>query len=62
MIGIGIPSFGPVTSAGDGSVWPGVVAAIVLVAVLAATIWTCVRNRPAHLDDPQEDSVALMAA
>ena len=62
MIGIGIPSFAPVTSAGDGVVWPGVVAAIVLLAVLMAAIWTYVRSRPAHVVDPQDDSVALKAA
>ena len=62
MIGIGIPTFGPITSAGDGVVWPGVVAAIVLLAVLAAAIWTYVRNRPVHLVDSQDDSVALKAA
>ena len=62
MIGIGIPSFAPVTSAGDEVVWPGVVAAIVLLAVLMAAIWTYVRARPAHVVDPQDDSVALEAA
>jgi hypothetical protein len=62
MIGIGIPTFAPVTSAGDGGVWPGVVAGIVLLAVLTAAIWTYVRNRPAHVVDSQDDSVALKAA
>jgi hypothetical protein len=62
MIGIGIPTFAPITSAGDGGVWPGVVAAIVLLAVLAAGLWTDVRIRRAHLDDSQDVSVALKAA
>jgi hypothetical protein len=45
MTGIGIPPIDPGTSAG-GSIWPGVVAAVVLVVVLGAAIWTYVRNRP----------------
>ena len=48
MIGIGIPPIDPGISGGDGSIWPGIVAAIVLVVVLTAAIWTYVRNRPAH--------------
>jgi membrane protein implicated in regulation of membrane protease activity len=32
--------------AGGGSIWPGIVAAVVLAVVFAAAIWTYVRNRP----------------
>lgn len=49
MTGIGIPPIDQVTT-GDGSIWPGIVAAVVLLAVLATAIWTYVRNRPVHTD------------
>lgn len=49
MTGIGIPPIDQVTG-GDGSIWPGIVAAIVLLVVLIVAIWTYVRNRPAHAD------------
>jgi len=45
MFGIGIPTFTPATSA-DGSVWSGVVAAVVLAVVLAFAVWTYMRSRP----------------
>jgi hypothetical protein len=62
MIGIGIPPFAPVTSAGDGGIWPGIIAVVVLLVVLTAAIWTYVRNRPAHIDRSEEDSTILKAA
>lgn len=50
MTGIGIPPIDPGISGGGGSIWAGIVAAIVLLVVLTAAIWTYVRNRPTHVD------------
>jgi hypothetical protein len=56
MLGIAIPPVLPDTSAG-GSIWPGVIAGVVLLVVLAAAIWTYVRSRPTdtirHVEDFQ---------
>ncbi|HEX6580788.1 MAG TPA: hypothetical protein VF195_07945 [Actinomycetota bacterium] len=50
MTGIGIPPIDPGITGGGGSIWPEIVAAIVLLVVFAAAIWTYIRNRPAHTD------------
>lgn len=47
MTGIGIPPIEPGTAA-DGSIWPGIIAVVVLAVVFAAAIWTYVRTRPAR--------------
>ena len=47
MTGIAIPPITP-GAAADGSVWAGVVAAIVLAAILVVTVWVYVRSRPVH--------------
>jgi hypothetical protein len=62
MTGIGIPPIDPGISGGDGSIWPGIVAAIVLLVVLTAAIWTYVRNRPAHMDRNRSKSELPKAA
>ena len=54
MIGIAIPPVIPDTSAG-GSIWPGVVAGVVLLAVLVVAIWTYVRSRPTDVDRHRGD-------
>lgn len=63
MTGIGIPPIEPGTSA-DGPLWPGVVAGIVLLVVLAAAIWTYIRTRPVHqvLEERDEPDVELLKA
>jgi hypothetical protein len=53
MLGIAIPPVVPDTSAG-GSIWPGVVAGVVLLAVLVAAIWAYVRSRPTDVDRHRE--------
>jgi hypothetical protein len=45
MTGIGIPPIDPGTGV-DGSLWPGIVAAVALAVVFGAAVWTYVRNRP----------------
>jgi hypothetical protein len=62
MTGIGIPPIDPGAVGGDGSIWPGVVAAIALFVVFAAAIWTYVRNRPAHMDRNRSKSELPKAA
>jgi hypothetical protein len=62
MTGIGIPPIDPGISGGDGSIWPGIVAAIVLLVVLTAAIWTYVRNRPTHVDQDRGQSKLPKAA
>jgi hypothetical protein len=62
MTGIGIPPIDPGTVGVDGSIWPGIVAAIALLVVLAAAIWTYIRNRPAHTDRTQSQSELPKAA
>jgi len=62
MTGIGIPPIDPGTVGGDGSIWPGIVAATVLLLVFAAAIWTYMRNRPAHTDRTRSQSELPKAA
>lgn len=54
MTGIGIPPIELGTSA-DGPLWPGVVAVIVLLVVVAAAIWTYFRTRPVHEAHEERD-------
>ena len=48
MTGIRIPPFDQGSVGTESSIWPGIVAAIVLVAGLGAAIWTYLRTRPAE--------------
>ncbi|MGH2640369.1 MAG: hypothetical protein ACRDGO_01580 [Actinomycetota bacterium] len=62
MTGIGIPPIDPRTVGGDGSIWPGIVAAIVLLVVFVVATWTYIRNRPAHTDQTRSRSELPKAA
>ena len=62
MTGIGIPPFDPGTVGAESSIWPGIVAAIVLVAVLGAAIWTYLRTRPARVQPHEAESELPRAA
>lgn len=64
MTGIGIPPFDPGTvgTAADGSIWPGVVAAVVLAIVFGAAIWTYLRTRPARVQPHRAESELPRAA
>jgi hypothetical protein len=63
MTGIGIP---PIdidgATAVDGSVWPGIVAAVVLAVVFAAAIWTYVRTRPRTAATREDEEIQLREA
>ena len=62
MTGIGIPPFDPATvQTAESSVWPGIVAAVVLAIVFGAAIWTYLRNRPARVE-PHEVELELPEA
>jgi hypothetical protein len=63
MTGIGVPPFDPgtVETAADGSVWPGIVAAVVLAVVFGLAIWTYLRTRPARVQ-PHEAEIELPKA
>jgi hypothetical protein len=60
MTGIGIPPFDPATvgNATESSIWPGIVAAVVLAVVFGAAIWTYLRTRPARVE-PHAPEVEL---
>jgi hypothetical protein len=62
MTGIGIPPLDPATAGmAESSIWPGIVASVVLAVVFAAAIWTYFRARPARVQ-PHEAEVELPRA
>jgi hypothetical protein len=61
MTGIAIPPIHPGTAEG-GPLWPGIVAAVVLVVVVGLAVWTYLRTRPTHEVRPAEDAHYLEAA
>jgi hypothetical protein len=60
MTGIAIPPITPGTVEG-GSLWPGILAGVVLLVVLGLAVWTYVRNRPVR-DVHREDEVQHLKA
>ena len=52
MTGIGIPTFDP-TAVTGGSIWPGIIAAVVFVVVFAIAIRTYLRARPEVRDEAE---------
>jgi len=62
MIGIGIPPIDPGWLGGDGPLWPGVVAAILLTATLTAAAWVYFRSRPTRsVERPEEEQLPKAA-
>jgi hypothetical protein len=54
MTGIAIPPIHPGTAEG-GPLWPGIVAAVVLLVIVGLAVWTYVRTRPTREVRPVGD-------
>ena len=62
MTGIGLPPIDPaVVGTADGSIWSGIIAAIVLAIVFGLALWTYLRTRPARVQ-PHEAEIELPKA
>ena len=63
MIGMGVPPVEPIAGA-ESSIWPVIITAILFGTLLAATIWTYLRHRPAvtRPHEEEEEHQLLKAA
>jgi hypothetical protein len=61
MTGIAIPPIHPGT-AESGPLWPGIVAAVVLLVVIGLAVWTYMRTRPTQEMRRADDAHYLEAA